>query len=188
MSRWSVLIGRLDPKKDHLNFLKAAALTKRRHPRVRFVCVGDGPVTYRNTLRAQAEALGLVRELIWSPARVLVENVYNACDVVALSSAFGEGFPNVVGEAMACEKRCVVTNVGDAAVAIGEFGIVVPPRNSISLADGINCLLDLSEEDARAMGSAARQRIISLFSKRQLAEATSRVLWEILRSPRRTRF
>ena len=109
------LVGRMDPKKDHVNFLKAAALTKVRHPRARFVCVGDDPAAYRNTLIAQAEVLGLSNDLIWSPAKVLVQEVYNACDVVVLSSAFGEGFPNVVGEAMACEKRCVVTNVGDAA-------------------------------------------------------------------------
>ena len=180
------LVGRLDPKKDHVNFLNAAALTRKRHPNARFVCVGDGPISYSRTLVAHAEALGLTNDLIWLPARILVQEVYNAADVVVLSSAFGEGFPNVVAEAMACEKRCVVTNVGDAAVAVGDVGIIVPPRNPTSLADGISCLLDLSENEARAMERAARQRIVNRFSKRQLAEATSTVLWKTLSSPRRT--
>ena len=53
--------------------------------------------------------------------------VYNAFDIATLASAFGEGFPNVVGEAMACGVPVAATDVGDVRAIVGASGEVVPP-------------------------------------------------------------
>ena len=129
-------VARFDPMKDHPTLLAAAARFAREQPDTRFVCVGDGAAPYREALKAQVRSLGLEATLIWAGEMDSLHNVYNAFDVATLASAFGEGFPNVVGEAMACGIPVVVTDVGDVRLIVGDLGEVVPPRNPRALAAG----------------------------------------------------
>ena len=61
----------------------------------------------------------------------------NGIDIHVLSSSYGEGFPNVVAEAMSCGTPCIVTDVGDSAFVVGKNGWIVPPRNVIKLTEAI---------------------------------------------------
>src|SRR5688572_8078711 len=103
------LVGRLDPVKDHRTFLTAAATLMTQHKNLRFACVGDGDQRYSRAMRDTARELGLGESITWAGARSDMTAVYNALDI-ACSSSESEGFPNVVGEAMACGIPCVVTD------------------------------------------------------------------------------
>jgi glycosyltransferase involved in cell wall biosynthesis len=155
-------VGRLDPQKDHENFLKAAAIVQAMHPKVFFVCVGEGPENFWNEKKTLARNLGLTN-LIWAGPRADMSAVYNAMDVL-VSSSKGEGFPNAVAEAMACGIPCVVTEVGDSSILIGETGISVAPGDSQALAENILRMLDLSDSDRINLGAKARRRIEENFS------------------------
>lgn len=174
------LVGRLDPMKDHPTFLRAAVLLARARQDVRFVCVGDGPVSYRRELQALATELGLGERLVWAGALSDMRAVYNALDIATSSSSFGEGFSNVTGEAMACGVPCVVTDVGDSATIVGNSGQIVPPGAPPALLAAWERLLDLPIEDRAALGRAARERIVDEYSLQQLVCKTEAALTTLL--------
>ncbi|MBF0367913.1 MAG: glycosyltransferase [Magnetococcales bacterium] len=158
------VVGRLDPMKGLPTFLRAGAMLTRKMPQVQLVVVGDGPVEYRQDLQRQGEALGLGEALTWAGGRSDTPGVYSALDVLVSASWFGEGFSNVIGEGMAVGLPCVVTDVGDAGVIVGEAGIIVPPRDAEAMVGALERVLGLSGEERQQMGEMARARMAEQFS------------------------
>jgi glycosyltransferase involved in cell wall biosynthesis len=153
-------VGRDDPQKDIFNFLNALLIVEKHLIDFRVIIVG----TITNNERVkQFIRQHNMREVILLAPRADMLNVYNSFDLLVLSS-LSEAFPNVVAEAMACGVCCVVTDVGDAAVIVGDTGVVVPPANSTLLADGIISMIESGKKTLIAKGVFARQRIEENFS------------------------
>jgi glycosyltransferase involved in cell wall biosynthesis len=174
------LVARIDPMKDHRSFLEAAARLSMDHDTVRFACVGEGPALATGDLRALADRLGLGGKVIWAGARQDMANVYSALDVI-VSSSYGEGFSNVIAEAMACEVPCIVTDVGDSAWIVGDTGDVVPARNAEALRQAMAVLAARSAPERAAIGVRARARVASHFSVETLADRTLSILGVVSR-------
>jgi glycosyltransferase involved in cell wall biosynthesis len=169
------LVGRLDPMKGHETFLRAAALLIKERGDIRFVCVGNGPFQFKRTLQGLGNQLGLEKKLVWIDSSEYVVGVYNALDIATSSSSYGEGFSNVIGEAMACGIPCVVTDVGDSAWIVGNTGVVVPPKRPRELADGWSLLLNRLQRQPD-LGAQTRNRIIEHFRIDTLVERTHAAL------------
>jgi glycosyltransferase involved in cell wall biosynthesis len=176
-------IGRLDHQKDYPTFIRAAAEIARRRPNARFLCVGTGPEAYERELHELATNLGLRERLIWTGPRADMPGIYNALDLMVSSSAWGEGLPNVVAEAMACGVPCVVTDSGDSAWVVGSTGKVVPPRDVAALCTATVAMLDELAE-GRVDAVAIRQRIVRELSMERLYEQTEAVLHDVVRQPK----
>lgn len=156
------LVARFHPQKDHHNFVQAAGLLHRAMPQVHFLLCGEG-ITWENPVLGEwIDDAGVESWCHLLGRREDMPKLTAALDI-ASSSSFGESFPNVVGEAMACGVPCVVTDVGDCAILVGKTGIVVPPNDAGALASAWHQLLEMSHEERRRLGQLARQRIKNKF-------------------------
>jgi glycosyltransferase involved in cell wall biosynthesis len=184
--KWSIsehetvigLVGRVDIMKGHPTFLRAAAELAKESPNVKFVCVGYGPESYMSELRIMGDKLGLRDRLIWAGSSNCMVAIYNALDFLT-STSIGEGFSNVIGEAMACGVPCVVTDVGDSALIVGETGSIVPPNAPSVVAKAWRDWLSMPKETLSARRLQARSRIESNFSLRAMVTKTESALLDL---------
>lgn len=151
-------VARFHPMKDHVSFLHAAVSVAESVPEVRFLVVGR-EVSPDNSALAGIVPPGLVDRFRFPGERPDVSDLMRAMDVLCTSSAWGEAFPNVLGEAMACRVPCVATDVGDSADILGDTGVVVPPSDSEALARGLRAVLERPSKERAALGRAARARV-----------------------------
>jgi glycosyltransferase involved in cell wall biosynthesis len=169
--------------KDHETFLRAAALFARAVPEARFVCAGDGARGHALGLRQRADELGLAPRLTWTGVREDVRAVYNACDLIA-STSVAEGFPNALVEALACERPCVATDVGDCALALGAEGSLVPPRDPEAQAEAWSRVHALAPAERARIGARARARVTRELSLEACTARTEEALQDALRLAR----
>ena len=152
------MVARFDPQKDHKNLINAAGVLCRSNKNIHFILCGDGITNDNKQLAKWIQEHNLQVNFHLLGRRADIARITTAFDI-ASSSSYGEGFPNVVGEAMTCEVPCVVTNVGDSAYIVGDTGIVVPPKNPLAMAKAWEKLIKLPAEERKILGKLARKRI-----------------------------
>jgi glycosyltransferase involved in cell wall biosynthesis len=140
---------RVDPMKGHDMLLKMASY----FPEALFLSTGKG--TEALTAPPNVMALGLRRDM---------PSLYAAADLALSTSMFGEGFPNVVAEAMACGLPVVATDVGDSAMIVAETGYIVPPSLPEPMAAALRSLIGETGGQKLRRAAAARTRIETQFS------------------------
>lgn len=160
------LVARADPAKDHATFVRAAAEILRHRDDVHFVLCGDGVDRDNPMMQAMMERAGIASRTHLLGRRPDVSRIQAALDV-ACSSSISEGFPNVIGEAMACEVPCAVTDVGDSAEIVGDTGRTSRPGDAEALASSVLTLLQPGVR--QILGPRARERIRSRYDINSIA-------------------
>jgi glycosyltransferase involved in cell wall biosynthesis len=174
--------GRIDPIKDLETLVRGFALVRRGMPEARLRIFGGTPAgneSYRSELMRLVRDLGMADAVTFEGRVDAIQDAYAAGNVVALTS-ISEGFPYTVIEAMSCGRATVSTDVGGVAEAVGDAGLVVPPRDPRAFADAC---LRLLRDDAERRGYAekARSRVIELFTLEQSLDAFRTIYADVAR-------
>ena len=174
-------IGRFNEYKDHRGFVLAAAKLAAVDNRIYFLLVGRDVDSNNATIIQWIEETGYANRFILLGERSDVPAVLAAMDIFCLHSK-SEGFPNVLGEAMCAGLPSVVTDVGDAAVLLGEAGLVVSPKDAEALMQGLLAVVQYSPESRALLGNIACNRIKDNYSidiiKRQYEDLYQKVVNE----------
>ena len=152
-------VGRWHPQKDHRMLLKAFKRVKQHLPDAQLLLCGPGVDSGNRALMALLEQDQLQSSVVLLGSLEHTEMVYRALDLFVLSSSYGEAFPNVLGEAMACEVPCIATDVGDSASLIESLGLVVAPGDCDAMAAAMLTQLGLDDRKRTELGKAGRARI-----------------------------
>jgi len=161
------IVARIDYMKGYLVFSQTAKKLIERYDNLYFFSVGGGD----EKIKKECElVLGNTNRFVWLGNQKNVEDFYSGFDISS-SSSFGEGFSNSIAEAMSCECACVVTDVGDSAMIVGEFGGVVQANSVDSLYLGLEKMVQSNYKD---FGKRSRKRIIDNFSIEKMVKNTEK--------------
>jgi len=157
------MVARYDPQKDHKNLLEALKIIL--NQKVNFLCilVGKGLTIDNIEMLEQAKQMGVSENLLLFGQTENINYIMNVIDLHVLSSSYGEAFPNVIIESMACGTPCVATDVGDSRQMIGNLGWIVNPKNPNQMANAIidaysNWKLGKDKENAKILRSFVKNK------------------------------
>ncbi len=167
------IVARFNPQKDHLNLICALGSLKQSGRDFRCLLIGEEMIDANAELVAWLDTHNIRAQVQLLGQRSDISSVMNALDVNVLSSSYGEGFPNVLCEAMACGTPCVTTDVGDAGLIVGKTGWVVPARDAVALAQALTAAIEQKLADPVAWEHRQKEahlRILNNFSMEKMVE------------------
>jgi len=165
------MVARYHPQKDHFGLLRALFLLKNKRADWIVWLAGEGLSESNRELVAEVARLGLSTHIVLRGPVANTEEFYRILDFHILSSAFGEGFPNVVAESMLAGVPNIVTDVGDSADIVADTGWVARPSTPDDLADAIEAALNCEPSERQARGVRAKERILRTYSLKAMVES-----------------
>lgn len=157
-------VGRHHPMKNHVGLIRCFEQLAQNQPDVHLVLIGKGTETLEVEDQSIKSRIHIMGE------RQDVQQLMPDFDCFVLCSNWGEGFPNVLGEAMACALPCITTDVGDSAFLLSNQEWILPPYDESALTNKLKQLLVFDERQKAALGDENRKRIEAHFTMQAVSE------------------
>lgn len=160
--------------KGHNYFIDAAEIILKEFPTALFLIVGSG-VGYEE-IKERVHLKGLKKNIIMTGFRDDVPEIMAALDIFVLASFAGEGIAQVIPQGFAMKRCLVATDAGGIPdiVKDGVNGILVPPRDSVALANAIKSLI--RDPDRRqGLAEAGYKYAMQYFSEDDMIQKTIKV-------------
>ncbi len=177
-------IARLSPEKRVNVLIESMEMFIKKFKDLRLLIIGNGPLKDALYNMVEMNNLSNYIQSVELKNENEIKYFYNLCDVFVLTSLI-ETFGIVLVEAMSCSKAVCVTMVGGIPEVVinGENGILVPPNDKESLADGIIKLLSFSEEKRKKMGLKGKERTKKLFSLHNMVNSYKNLYESLMNKP-----
>lgn len=172
------MAARNHPMKDAATLVESVIKARNEGIDIHLLLMGEGMDEPSGRLMRLIGELPTDRLTLQGHVRSLAE-LLPGLDLLVLPSAWGEGFPNILGEAMSSGVPCIATDVGDSRWIIQDGGIVVSPRDSDQMASAIAILAKLGVEGRRKLGMAARRRVEDEFSMDRIGMLYTQLYQEV---------
>lgn len=172
------MVARYDSQKNHIGFVDAVKKVCLELPNVIFVFCGKNLNEENYEFITELKRQGVLGRCRLIGQQDDVPFVLNGFDLL-VSPSLGEGWPNVVGEAMACGVPCVASDVGDTALIIGEAGSVAKAEDMDDLAQKLVRYILSTSKNRKALAVAARKRIERNFDILMISERYFGLLAEV---------
>lgn len=164
-------VARFHPMKNHEGLITSFACVAKANPHAVLVMAGDNVNDYNRTLGEVVLKHRLVGRIRMIGKRRDVAKLMNGFDVYVSASSWGEGFPNVLGEALACGVPCIATDIGDSRDIVAEHGWLVDAGNSDQLSQAMLDAARLSAGERKKLGALGRKHVESRYSLDAVAKA-----------------
>ena len=166
-------VARVHPMKDHSTFINVALKVVKTYSNVKILMVGKGVPNYCSSLIP----LEYQNKFLLFDETEEVYSFMSSMDIFCLSSAWGEGFPNVLAEAMLLEIPCVSTDVGDSERILNGNGFLVPAKDIEAMETAIIKLLKYSKVQRKKIGRKSRENIVENYDLAGQIEKLE-ILWD----------
>jgi len=170
-------VGSNDPLKDQNTLIEALALIDHKQFNFIAILVGKNLDNDNNDLVSMIKEKGLSERIHLKGIRSDISAIMNGIDLFMLSSV-SEAFPSVLNESMACGTPCVTTDVGDAAIIVGNTGWIVRPKDPIALANAITHAMKENQSNNEIWlkrKDNCRKRIVENFSLEKMVKKYKQV-------------
>jgi glycosyltransferase involved in cell wall biosynthesis len=164
-------VGRWHTMKDYPTFMRAAGGLLAGSHGVHVVLVGGGVDHQNRELAALCADLADPSRVHLLGRRDDMPAVYSGLDVLCSSSSSGEGFPNVIAEALLHGVPVVATDVGESRNIVGDDRWIVAPKEPLALERALLALLALPADDRERVAAAGRDRVLREFGLAAMATA-----------------
>lgn len=171
-----VSVGRLDPIKGFDTLIPALGLLKRRGVAFRCTIIGEGPQRAMLAAQIAAESLDACVALVGAKPQEVVRAALLDTTVFVMPSVTTpegnqDGIPVALMEAMATAAAVVGTSVSGIPELVhdGRNGLLVPPADTVALADAVQRLLGDAALRHR-LGQAARATVAAEFDAKHEAD------------------
>ena len=173
------MIGRAHRMKDQATFLAAAGRLKEMGRPVRFVLIGLNQSWNNTSLVKDIDQHGLRGNIDLLGLRQDVPRIMSGLDCL-VSTSTSEGFPNVIGEAMATGVPCVATDAGDARLIVGDTGTIIPVGDVSGVVAGVARLMDLPAGERQSLAERCQHRVADHFELKDVARRYAEFYQELV--------